>query len=55
MNVEVNIIGLVCVLAVFIKAIWIGSDFDISMWIRDGSDYLKWYRARPKYQPTPKD
>ena len=25
------------------------------MWFRDGSDYLEWYRSRPKYQPKLKN
>lgn len=34
---------------VAIKAMWIGSDFSIYHWLRDGKKYSQWYRNRPKY------
>jgi len=51
MSIEVNTILLICLVVVFLKSIIIGSEFDFSMWFRDGSSYLEWYRSRPKYQP----
>jgi len=54
MSIEVNTILLICLVVVFLKSIIIGSEFDFTMWFRDGSSYLDWYRSRPKYQPKPK-
>ena len=55
MFIEVHIVVFICMALVFLKSIIIGSSFDFTMWFRDGSDYLEWYRSRPKYQPKLKN
>jgi hypothetical protein len=55
MFIEVHIVVLICLVIVFLKSIIIGSSFEFIMWFRDGSNYLEWYRSRPKYQPKLKN
>ena len=46
----INYLSLILISLIALKSIVIGSEFNFSLWFRDGSKYLNWYLNRPKYK-----
>jgi len=38
-----------------LKALFVGSDFNLYFWLKYGTEYLNWYFSRPSFEDYLKD